>query len=96
MKWVWIVENGGLVLLTPDNIEEYIGKTVQYRSPLYCQSDNLCEKCAGDLYRRIGIVNAGLSLNKITSIFLNKLLKIMHDSTVKTSSFDPFDYLYEF
>jgi hypothetical protein len=72
-----------------------MGKTVNCRTALYCESDNLCEKCAGDLYRRIGVVNAGLSLNKITSIFLNRLLKIMHDSTVKTNSFDPFDYIYE-
>jgi hypothetical protein len=95
MKWVWIIENNSLVLLTPDNIDQYIGKVVNCRTPLYCNSDNLCEKCAGDLYRRLGIVNAGLSLNKITSIFLNRLLKMMHDSTVKTSSFDPFDYIYE-
>jgi hypothetical protein len=96
MKWIWIIENNGeLVLLTPDNINNYMGKTVNCRTSLYCKSDNLCEKCAADLYRRIGVDKAGLSLNKMTSIFLNKLLKIMHDSTINTSSFDPFDYLYE-
>jgi hypothetical protein len=96
MKWRWIIENNGeLVLLTPDNIDKYFGKVVNCRTALYCKSDNLCEKCAADLYRRINVDKAGLSLNKMTSIFLNKLLKIMHDSTVNTSSFDPFDYLYE-
>jgi hypothetical protein len=95
MKWVWIIEDDKLLLLTPDNINNYLGKVVNCRTPLYCNSDNLCEKCSGDLYRRLGIINAGLSLNKITSIFLNRLLKMMHDSTVKTSTFDPFDYIYE-
>jgi hypothetical protein len=95
MKWRWIVENGSLVLLTSDNVNQYLGKKVNCRTPLYCIQDNLCEKCSGDLYRRIGIVNAGLSLNKLTSIFLNRLLKVMHDSTVKTSTFDPFDYIFE-
>jgi hypothetical protein len=95
MKWRWIVENGSLLLLTPENINKYMGKVVHCRAPIYCSSDNLCEKCTGDLYRRINIVNAGLSLNKITGIFLNKLLKVMHDSTISTVTFDPFDYIYE-
>jgi hypothetical protein len=95
MKWRWIIENGELLLLTPDNISQFIGKTVNCRSPLYCKSDNLCEKCAGDLYKRLGIDKVGLSLNKLTGIFLNRLLKTMHDSTVSTSSFDPFEYIYE-
>jgi hypothetical protein len=95
MKWRWIIEKNELLLLTPDNISQFIGKTVNCRSPLYCKSDNLCEKCAGDLYKRLGIDKVGLSLNKLTSIFLNRLLKMMHDSTVSTSSFDPFDYIYE-
>jgi hypothetical protein len=95
MKWRWIIENDKLVLLDPSNIDSYMGKVVKCRAPIYCLSDNLCEKCSGDLYRRIGIKNAGLSLNKITGIFLNKLLKLMHDSTINTVSFDPFDYVYE-
>jgi hypothetical protein len=95
MKWRWIVENGKLVLLSPENINQYIGKVVNCRTPLYCNSDNLCEKCSGELYKKLNIDKAGLSLNKLTSIFLNRLLKMMHDSTVSTSSFDPFDYLYE-
>jgi hypothetical protein len=95
MKWKWIVENDKLVLLTPENVNQYIDKVVNCRTPLYCESDNLCEKCSGDLYRRLNIVNAGLTLNKITSIFLNRLLKIMHDSTMATNTFEPFDYIYE-
>jgi hypothetical protein len=96
MKWRWITEEGGKeILLTPDNITDYLGKIVNCRTSLYCRSDNLCEKCSADLYRRLGVDKAGLSLSKMTSIFLNKLLKIMHDSTVDTITFDPFDYLYE-
>jgi hypothetical protein len=97
MKWRWIIEPGkeGLTLLTPDNIGEYMGKTVNCRTALFCASDNLCEKCSADLYRRINITNSGLTLGKLTSTFLNVFLKKMHDSTIQTSRFDPFDYLYE-
>jgi hypothetical protein len=96
LKWRWILDTEGkLVLLTPDNIEQFMGKIVNCRTPLYCKSENLCEKCSGELYKKLNIEKAGLSLNKITSIFLNRLLKLMHDSTVSTDSFDPFDYLYE-
>jgi hypothetical protein len=96
MKWRWIIEegSGNLVLLTPENINQYMGQIVYCRSPLFCENENLCEKCAGDLYRRINVVRSGLTLNKLTSNFLNVFLKKMHDSTIKTSTFDPFDYLY--
>jgi hypothetical protein len=94
--WRWIDDgNDGILLLTPDNIGKYMGKTVKCRTPLYCKSENICEKCAGDLYKRINVDKAGLTLLALTSRFLNTFLKLMHDTTVDTRTFDPFDYLYE-
>lgn len=91
--WSYISVDGELVLITPDNADQFIGKTVKMRSPMYCFSDNICQYCAGDLFRRIGIVNIGPATTKLTSTFLNLALKKMHDQTVKAKDFDPFMYI---
>lgn len=97
IKWRWMKSNDesdstydkGYVLITPDKAPGLLGKTIQCRSPLFCRSDNLCWKCMGDLYRRLGLKNVGLSLSKLTSIFMNASLKSMHDATIKVKTFDP-------
>lgn len=98
VKWRWIkssdksdptYDGNGFVLLTPDKAKKMIGQTVQCRSPLFCRSDNLCWKCVGEIYKRTGLKNIGLTLSKLTSIFLNTSLKSMHDVTIKTFKMDP-------
>lgn len=46
----YIIERGRKVLLTKENIDNYIGKTVKMRSPMYCTNDKICNICAGELY----------------------------------------------
>lgn len=95
--WCYVKgSDGDWVLITPENVNKIIGKTVKSRTPLYCKGDNICQKCAGELYRRLGIKNAGLTLMKLTSCFLNAKLKNMHDATVKLITINPKDYIYEF
>ena len=98
VKWRWIkstdktdptYDGNGFVLLTPDKAKKMIGQTVQCRSPLFCRSDNLCWKCVGEIYKRTGLKNIGLTLSKLTAIFLNTSLKSMHDVTIKTFEMDP-------
>lgn len=90
----YIVEDdGNLTLLTLENINDYVGKTVRMRSPMYCKSHHICNKCAGELFYKIGIKNIGLTVTKITSTLLNLSLKSMHDITVKPTEFDPFKYM---
>src|SRR5690606_5647941 len=48
------------IMLTPEEIDKYVGKVVKLRSPMYCLGDKLCNYCAGDLYYRLGIRNVGL------------------------------------
>ena len=96
VMWRWIEDGkGGFILVTPDIADSYIGKTVRSRSAMLCDSKDFCASCVGDLFKRIAVENVGLTLMKLTSIFLNKFLKSMHDATVGTSSFDPFEYIYE-
>lgn len=98
IKWRWIKDTGvpeGWTVVTPDNLESYIGKHVEYRSPMFCMSKHLCWRCMGELYRRMNLKNAGLASQKLTSIFMNKSLKAMHDTTSKISRFDWQKCLYD-
>ena len=83
-------------LITPDNISTFIGKTIIFRTPMFCKSANFCWKCVGDLYRRLGIKNVGLTAMKMTSTFLNSALKANHDSSIKTAYVDYTKDFYEF
>ena len=100
IKWKYIRDPespDGWTCVTPDIINRYIGKHVEYRSPMYCASegDGYCWRCMGDLYRRLGLKNVGLASQKLTSVFLNKSLKAFHDSTMKTSKINWSDCLYD-
>ncbi len=44
----YIVESGGLKLLTRQNVRDYIGKRIQLRSPTVCRHrDGICHICGG-------------------------------------------------
>ena len=51
------------ILLTADNIDEYVDKEIQLRSPMFCKSNCYCNKCAGELFYKMGVKNAGLLNN---------------------------------
>lgn len=89
----YIVEKGKLVFLEESNIDNYVGKTVNMRTPLYCKSDKYCSKCAGELYNKLGIQNVGLLTTRIGTSLLNASLKQFHDMTLKTVEIDIQDYI---
>lgn len=78
----------GLVLLTPENISHYIGKHVKMRSPLYCKGTKICNKCAGELFYKMGVKNAGLFTSTLSGTLMNASMKKFHDSTVKFDKID--------
>lgn len=93
IKWRWIKNpdknaDEKFILVTPDDVDKYIGTHVEFRSPMFCMSDNLCWKCMGELYRRLGLKNAGLASQRLTSTFMNASLKAMHNQTVQTATID--------
>lgn len=89
----YIVEGGKLVRLDNTNIKSYIGKTVKFRSALFCQSPKLCNKCSGDLYYNLGIENIGLTVTKVGSTVLNLSLKNFHDTTIHLKRINFKDYI---
>jgi len=98
LVWRYIIDPDNskkLLLLTPENIKDYIGMDVKMRTPLFCASEKICHFCAGTLFQKLGIKNVGLTNTKLTNTLLNMMLKKMHDSRVKTIEIDIFKYIEE-
>lgn len=77
----YIVVGSKLVLLDSNNIDNYVNKKVRLRSPMYCKGDRLCNKCAGELYYKLGIENIGLTSTKLAGTLLNLNMKKFHNTT---------------
>lgn len=90
----YIVEPGNrLVELTSDNRDSYLGKKVKFRYSGLCESEKgICNKCAGNLFTRLGIKNVGVASYVIPASIKLKSMKTFHDSTIKI--FDMGDYGY--
>lgn len=92
-QYRYIVDGGKLVQLNGDTKDKYIGKVVNMRTPQFCTSEQICSKCAGELYYKLGIKNMGLTVTKISSTILNAGLKKMHDSSIKVLKMDYKKYM---
>ena len=90
----YIVESGNrLVELTSDNRDSYLGKKVKFRYSGLCESKKgICNKCAGNLFTRLGIKNVGVASYVIPASIKLKSMKTFHDSTIKI--FDMGEYGY--
>ena len=75
----YINDNGKKVLTDLNNINNYIGKTVQLYSPQCCKNHSICGKCAGRVFHNLGVTNVGLLVTQITDKLLNLKLKSKHD-----------------
>lgn len=84
-----------LTLITEKNIDKYINKEVHMRSPLFCKNDCVCNKCAGELYYKMGLKNVGLLASNLTGSLLNLSMKSMHDSTIKFANINIEDFIEE-
>ena len=94
-KYRYIVENGKLILLTEDNIKKYAGQEVNLRSPLFCKSEHVCSKCAGELFYKVDIKNVGLLTSTFSGTLMNKSMKSMHDSSINIIKIDFDKYIRE-
>jgi hypothetical protein len=89
----YILDNNSLVMLDNDNKDKYVGKIVDMRTALFCKDDNICSKCAGELYYKLGIRNVGLLTNGIAGVLLNLSMKSFHNSTIKTKELNILDFI---
>lgn len=85
-----IIINGKSIELTEENIDKYVGKTVQMRSPAYCKTEgaNFCATCMG---KRLSVSPEAISTYAadIGSVFMNTEMKKMHGSTMSIAHMDP-------
>jgi len=89
----YIDNNGQELMLTRDNVEQFVGKTVMMRSPMSCTSEKICSKCAGKLFYMLGVKHAGLFATQISHSALNLGLKAKHNSLVNLYTLNPDDLL---
>lgn len=85
-----IITDSGLLKLTPENIGEYIGKTVMRRSPAFCRGlkATICAVCAGP---RLAENPTALStaVADLGSAFMGYSMSAMHGKELVTARFDP-------
>jgi len=89
LLYSYIKEGSQLKLLTSENIDSYIGKTVEMRSPMTCLNDKICNKCAGELFNKLNIQMAGLFSIQLSYTSLNLGMKAKHDSSINLITIDP-------
>lgn len=79
--WKNIVHEGKIVLLTPENIDEFMGTVVDLRSPLKCKiTDGVCSMCAGRLVSVMGDrYNLGIfATSQVSETIAQTILKEKH------------------
>ena len=95
--WTGKVKDGRheLLELTDDNINDYIGKVIKLRSPMYCKTpgNTICSVCLGSMFERMGLKNIGLTTTTPSSVIMNKSMKAMHDISVKLADIDLYKYI---
>lgn len=92
-------QGNNFVELTTENLDQYKGKTVEFRSPLHCKMKDpcYCNKCVGNRFYNLGINNVGLSMSVLSGSLLNSALGQKHSSVLsfyKTSLEDLTKYIH--
>lgn len=91
-----IGNNDKLTLITSKNYKEFIGKKTKLRFSSMCKSKTgICNMCAGELLY-IGSSNIGITMAQIPSVLKLRCMKGFHDSTIKTTKFDPMKAFFPF
>jgi hypothetical protein len=93
LMYRYIKQGMKLILLDEKEMPKYVGKLVNFRTPLFCTAKNVCSKCAGELYYRLGIKNIGLTTSSIGGAITNLSMKSFHDATVKYNKIDITKYI---
>ena len=89
LMYNYIKEGSKLVELTSQNMNKYIGKTVQMRFSSLCEGkDHICNKCMGNFFYRLGIKNVGVTTPQVASRLKNISMKSFHNSQVKLHNID--------
>lgn len=91
----YVKTDKGDVLIDSDNIEQFLNKDIELRSPIFCKHPKgFCTKCTGELIHRVygksksSDLNIGLYISNIGSDIMNKFLKKTHSLSPKLFTID--------
>ena len=93
IMYCYVINNdGSLTEITSENKNKFIGKTIKLRFSSMCESkDGICNKCAGNLFYRLGIRNIGASTPQIPSRLKVLSMKLFHDDQLNFTEMDPME-----
>ena len=89
----YVLDGGKEVMLDEKNMSKFIGREIKMRSAMYCKNPQICNKCAGELYYKLGIKNAGLLASTMSGSLMNLALKKTHDQTIRFNKIHITDYI---
>lgn len=82
-------ESGTQQTVSEDTFRQLVGKTVRFRSPMYCNTQGgYCYACMGKLFENTQQKVLATSIQSLTSSFLTASLKKVHGSSVSTINID--------
>jgi hypothetical protein len=87
-RYLYHMVKGKPELLTPETIDQYVGKVIQLRSPLICQmkEPKYCNICYGELAYKVDKKNVGMTYSVVANDRMNADLKKFHDVSIKTGT----------
>ncbi len=87
--------SGKLLQLTEENIGNYVDKETMMRSPMFCKNEKICNVCAGELFYKMNVKNAGLLTSTLSGSLMNLAMKKFHNTSVNFSKIDISKYIKE-
>lgn len=90
LMYSYVIEGNDLVEITSENKNKFIGKKIKMRFSSMCEAkDGICNKCAGNLFYRLGIRNIGAATPQIPSRLKVLSMKLFHDDQLNFAEMDP-------
>lgn len=89
--YCYVVSSGGtLTEINSKNMNQFIGKKVRIRFSSMCESKTgICNKCAGNLFYKLGLKNIGAATPQVASKLKNLSMKSFHDSSMQFAEMNP-------
>lgn len=88
----YIIDKNKTILLTVDNIKDYIGKEVKLRSPMMCEAkDGYCYKCCDYIWELKRMQPVNIIPISISSAIMNSAMKSMHGTKVENIYLEDLD-----
>lgn len=90
LMYNYVVQGDKLVEINSHNRDKFIGKRIKMRYSSMCEAkDGICNKCAGNLYYKLGIKNVGIATSQIASKLKLISMKAFHDDSVVLHEMNP-------